>query len=102
MQFLKTLFWVILAVVAVVFALNNWTVVSLALWGGLRLDAKLPVLLLLAWALGFLPMYAISQTTRWRLRRRLDAAERALATATAPATVPVEPPLTVAVPSLGP
>lgn len=79
MQFLKTLFWVILAVAVAVFAQRNWTVVTLSLWGGLRLDAKLPVLLLLAFLAGLLPTLAVYQASRWRARRRLDAAERSLA-----------------------
>ena len=55
MQFLKTLFWVILAVVLVLFAHANWTVVTLNLWGGLQADVKLPVLVIGAFLLGFLP-----------------------------------------------
>lgn len=79
MQFLKTLFWVILAVAVVIFSFRNWTVVTLTLWSGLRLDAKLPVLLILAFLVGLLPTLGVLQATRWRLRRRLEAAERALA-----------------------
>lgn len=88
MQFLKTLFWVILAVVAVVFAFNNWTVVALSLWGGIVVEAKLPILLLLAFIAGMLPTWAILQARRWRLRRRLETAERALAELRG---VPVDP-----------
>jgi len=79
MQFLKTLFWVILAVAIVIFSFRNWTVVTLNLWSGLRLDAKLPVLLTLAFLAGLLPTLGVLQATRWRLRRRLEATERALA-----------------------
>jgi putative membrane protein len=79
MQFLRTLFWVILAVVAVIFAFNNWTQVSVNLWGGLHADAKLPVLLLVAFLIGLLPMFILHRATRWNLKRRLDNAERALA-----------------------
>ncbi len=79
MQFLKTLFWVVLAIIAVVFAMNNWTPVTVMLWGGLRLDAKLPVLVFGAFLLGFLPTFAWHRAARWRLRRRLDSQERALA-----------------------
>lgn len=96
MQFLKTLFWVILAVAIVIFSLRNWTVVTLSLWSGLRLDAKLPVLLILAFLAGLLPTLAVLQATRWRLRRRLEAAERALADVrlaeqAAPAPTPAAP-----------
>ena len=79
MQFLKTLFWVVLAIIAVVFAMNNWTSVTVMLWGGLRLEAKLPVLVFGAFLLGFLPTFAWHRAARWRLRRRLDSQERALA-----------------------
>ena len=79
MQFLKTLFWVVLAVAAVVFAMRNWTPVSVALWGGLLIDAKLPVLIYGAFLLGLLPAYAWHRAARWRLRRRIESHERALA-----------------------
>ena len=79
MQFLRTLFWVVLAVVAVIFAFNNWTQVTIMLWGGLRADAKLPVLLFVAFLIGLVPMFILYRATRWSLRRRLDNAERSLA-----------------------
>ena len=71
MQFLKTLFWVALAVVLVVFAANNWEPVSVGLWGGLRMDTKLPVLVISAFLIGFLPLYLVYRTMLWRLRRRV-------------------------------
>jgi putative membrane protein len=79
MQFLRTLFWVVLAVVAVIFAFNNWTQVTVNLWGGLQADAKLPVLLLAAFLIGAVPMFVLYRASRWGLRRRLDHAERSLA-----------------------
>jgi len=79
MQFLKTLFWVVLAVVAVIFAMRNWTPVTVNLWGGLLVDAKLPVLVFGAFAAGFLPTFAYHRASRWQLRRRLESHERALA-----------------------
>jgi putative membrane protein len=91
MQFLRTLFWVVLAVVAVIFAVNNWSQVTINLWGGLQADAKLPVLLLGAFLIGLVPMYLLHRATRWSLRRRLDSAERSLAelrAIDAPAPVP--------------
>jgi lipopolysaccharide assembly protein A len=78
MQFLKTIFWVILAVVAVVFSFGNWTQVTLQLWGDVQVDAKLPVLLFIAFLLGLLPTLALYRATRWRLRKRLETTERAL------------------------
>ncbi len=74
MQFLKTLFWVILAVVIVLFARANWTQVTVKLWGGLLADVKLPVLLLAAFLIGFLPTFLIYRGRLWALKRRLDSA----------------------------
>ena len=76
MQFLKTLFWVVLAVMLVLFATRNWTAVTLNLWGGLQADVKLPILVLAAFLLGFLPMLAIHLARIWSLKRRLEPAER--------------------------
>jgi len=72
MQFLKTLFWVLLAVLLVLFSVTNWTVVTLNLWGGLQADVKLPVLVIAAFLLGFLPTLLVYGTRVWALRRRLD------------------------------
>ncbi len=102
MQFLKTLFWVVLAVAAVIFAMRNWTPVTVNLWGGLLVDAKLPVLVFGAFAAGFLPMFVYHRAMRWRLKRRLDSHERTLADmrgigempAAAPSPVAVHTPIT--------
>ena len=51
MQFLKTLFWVVVAVALTLFAIYNWRPVTLNLWSGLQADVKLPVLV----AIPFLP-----------------------------------------------
>jgi lipopolysaccharide assembly protein A len=79
MQFLRTIFWVAIAVIAVIFAFNNWTPVTITLWGGMLLDTRLPILLLAAFLLGLVPYFILHRATRWSLRRKLDSAERALA-----------------------
>lgn len=102
MQFLKTLFWVALTVGAILFSAFNWTPVTLNLWGGLQADVKLPVLLLAAFLLGFLPMFALHRARMWSAKRRTDAFERQIAMMQAPAPVPPpvvaieEPPLPTA------
>ena len=73
MQFLRTLFWVILAVLGAIFALNNWTPVTINLWSGLVLDTRLPVLMIASFLLGLVPMFIVHRATRWSLRRRLDS-----------------------------
>ncbi len=76
MQFLKTLFWIALTVVLVLFAKANWNAVELRLWGGLEADVKLPVLVLFAFLLGFLPTFIIYRARLWSLKRRLEPGER--------------------------
>ena len=84
MQFLKTLFWVVLAVVVVIFSTNNWSNVTLNLWGGLKADVKLPALLIFAFLLGFLPTFLIYRARVWALKRRLEPAERRVSVSNAP------------------
>jgi putative membrane protein len=85
MQFLKTLFWIALTVVLVLFAKANWNAVTLKLWGGLEADVKLPVLVLFAFLLGFLPTFILYRTRLWGLQRRLEPAERHVSVAPPPA-----------------
>ena len=98
MQFLRTVFWVVLAVVGVIFATANWTPVTVNLWSGMVLDTRLPVLMLVTFLLGLLPMLIVHRATRWSLRRRLDTANRAL-TDTA---VPLPPAREMAPPGASP
>ena len=75
MQFLKTLFWVVLAVVMVLFARDNWHVVSVNLWAGLVADVKLPILVLFALLLGFVPTVIIYRARIWSLQTAAGHAE---------------------------
>lgn len=89
MQFLRTMFWVILAVLGAIFALNNWTPVTVNLWSGLVLDTRLPVLMVASFLIGLVPMFIVHRATRWSLRRRLDNSHRPLVDPQPTATVPV-------------
>ncbi|HUE80151.1 MAG TPA: hypothetical protein VMN38_11030 [Sphingomicrobium sp.] len=84
MQFLKTLFWVLLAVVIVLFASRNWFDATLNLWGDIQVDIKVPLLLALMFVLGFLPTFLIYRARLWTLRRRIAAQERQPVPAAAP------------------
>lgn len=78
MEFLKTVFWVVISALVVIMSINNWTPVTLNLWSGLQADVKLPVLLLVIFLVGFLPAMIYYRTKQWRLVRRLDTMEREL------------------------
>ena len=92
MHFLKTLFWVVVAVVMVLFARDNWRPVEVNLWAGLVADVKLPVLVLAAFLLGFLPTLIVYRARLWSLRRRLETQGHA---GNGPAPVPVAVPVPV-------
>ena len=85
MHFLKTLFWVLIAVVVALFANRNWFDLTVSLWGDIQADIKLPVLLLIVFMLGWLPTWLIMRARTWSLNRRLEALERNRV------TVPMEP-----------
>ena len=77
MQFLKTLFWCLLAFVAALFTYGNWFSVPIRLWSNMIADVNLPFLMLLAFLAGLVPALLWGQAVRWRMRQRLTQAERA-------------------------
>jgi putative membrane protein len=83
MQFLKTLFWVLLAVLVVLFASRNWFDVTLDLWADIQADVKIPILMLIAFVIGWLPTWLIMRAKIWGHRRKIEALDRQRATAPA-------------------
>jgi uncharacterized integral membrane protein len=93
MQIIRTIFWVVIAVVLVIFTMNNWDPVTVKIWPGWKvLDTKLPALVIGAFLLGLLPMYAMYRASRWSLRRRLESSERSLTDLRNMANRPIAPP----------
>ena len=76
MNFLRTLFWVVIAASLAIFANRNWHDVTLNLWGDIQADVKLPFLLLLTFLVGFVPCYFLMRSRLWSLKRKLAIAER--------------------------
>ena len=83
MQFLKTLFWALLAATAALFAWVNWNPVSA---GAKRVaeDVRVPLLLIVAILIGWLPTWLIMRARIWTFRRRYEALERQHAAPIAP------------------
>jgi uncharacterized integral membrane protein len=90
MQFLKTLFWVLVAVIVVLFATRNWTDVTLNLWGDIQADIKIPLLLLIFFLLGFLPTWLILRARIWSLNRRVEALDRGRASSSVREPIPAD------------
>jgi uncharacterized integral membrane protein len=95
MQFLKTVFWALIAVIVSLFGYRNWSDVTLNLWDDIQADIKLPVLLLAVFMIGFLPTWLILRARTWSMRRRIEAMERnrvaSLPAEPAPAAAEEEP-----------
>jgi uncharacterized membrane protein YhaH (DUF805 family) len=90
MQFLKILLWVVIAVLVTILAGRNWHDVTVNLWGDIQADIKLPVLLAVAFLIGFTPPYLLLRARRWRDRRRSEAIERQRAVGATPAQLEPE------------
>lgn len=88
MQFLKTLFWMVLAVSLAIFASRNWRDVTIDLWGPLQADIKLPLLLALMVIIGWLPTWLIMRGRLWQAKRKAMLLERPVPVPAAPAATP--------------
>ena len=89
MQFLKTIFWVLVGVLVFYIGFRNWSDVTLNLWGDIQADIKIPVLLIMVFLIGFLPTFLIYRARLWAVKRRLDVLERPQP-AVAPPSTPVK------------
>ena len=91
MGIVRTIIWVLLTAVLVIFSMANWAPITVTIWPGQVLDTKLPVLILASFLIGFLPTWLALRAARWSLKRRLDHSERQLADLRAMANRPAEP-----------
>lgn len=85
MRFLVTLSYIFVMLVLLVFAGRNWNDVTLVLWRDLRLDIKLPLLVLIVAFLTWLATWGTMRSRLWRARRHIAQLERPIANAPAPA-----------------
>ena len=95
MQFLKTLFWVLVAVLIVLFARANWTPVTLTLWSDIQAETKLPMLVFVGFVIGWLPTWLMMRARLWTFRRRVEALDRQRVAA-APVPEPADTPEPIA------
>ena len=78
MRFLKLLLLILLALALAWFAALNWVPVTVRLWVPYELVIRLPVLIVAAVLLGWLPSALVHSLNRWRWRRKLTRTEREL------------------------
>lgn len=90
MQFVRTLFWVLILAALLIFTAFNWKPVEVQIWTNMVLETKIPVLVIVAFLLGLVPTWLLHRGTRWRLNRRISALETAARTQ-ASAPRPLDP-----------
>ncbi|WP_095011336.1 DUF1049 domain-containing protein [Tsuneonella mangrovi] len=106
MQIVRTIVWTVLAVLLLAFSYFNWKPVEVQIWSNLVLETKVPVLVIISFLLGLVPMWLLHRGVKWRLGRRIGALESAArSNAVRAATPPIErsepPKATVDKPSSG-
>lgn len=79
MKSLRSILWLVIVAALAAFSAANWQPVELTIWQDLKLETKLPALVIAAFLLGLVPMWLIHRTTRWRLQRRITNLETTLA-----------------------
>ncbi len=102
MPFLKVLIWVTSFVIIVIFAVNNWVPVTIALWGDLLLDTKLPVLIVGAFLLGWLPTWLWLKGSKWSMKRQIDRLQPSARSPYSVSETPPSPPPPTATPRPSP
>jgi uncharacterized integral membrane protein len=96
MQIVRTIVWVLLLIVLLIFSINNWNPVEVKIWEGLVLETRIPALVVISFLLGLLPMWLLHRITAYSARRRissLESAARTVAVTPPPAVDPAADPL---------
>lgn len=83
MQIVRTVIWVLLIVVLGIFSYANWEPVTVRIWDNVLLDTMLPAIVIMSFAIGFVPMWLYHRAAKWQLNRRIAGLEMAARNAAA-------------------
>ena len=75
MQVIRTIVWAVLVIALLLFSFNNWTPVTVKIWEDLVWETRLPMLVVLPFLLGLVPMWLLHLAGKWRFKRRISALE---------------------------
>jgi hypothetical protein len=75
---IRTIAWILLVCGLLIFSFYNWRPVEVTIWENLVLETKVPVALMLAFLLGFAPLFAYHLSVKWALKRRVRNLENSL------------------------
>lgn len=88
MAVFRTIMWVLLLVGLILFSIANWQPgVSVRIWSDILVDTRLPAVVVIAFLLGFVPMWLYHRGVVWNLKRRIGQVENAARQPTAGARV---------------
>lgn len=77
MQVVRTIIWVLILFALLAFSFFNWEPVEVTLWENVVLETKVPALVIVAFLLGLVPMWAYHRSVKWSLSRRIRSLENA-------------------------
>lgn len=78
MQIIRTIVWVVILFAMLTFSFFNWATVEVNLWENLVLETKVPVLVIIAFLLGLVPMWLYHRSVKWSLSRRIRSLENSI------------------------
>ena len=78
MQIVRTIIWVLILFAILTFSFFNWDTVEVNLWENLVLETKVPVLVIVAFLLGLVPMWLYHRSVKWSLDRRIRSLEASI------------------------
>lgn len=77
MQIVRTVIWVLILVGLIAFSFFNWKPIEVLIWGDIIWSTKLPAVIIMAFVLGLVPMWAYHRSVKWSLNRRIRSLENA-------------------------
>ncbi len=78
MQIVRTIIWVMILFGILTFSFFNWEPVEVNLWENLVLETKVPVLVIIAFLLGIIPMWLYHRSSKWSSDRRIRSLEASI------------------------
>lgn len=78
MQIIRTIVWVLILFGMLTFSFFNWEPVEVNLWENLVLETKVPVLVIVAFLIGLVPMWFYHRSVKWSLDRRIRSLEASI------------------------
>lgn len=75
MKYVRMIVWILLLIALVAFSYSNWKPIELTIWDNLLVETKVPMVVVISFLLGLVPMWLIHRGVRWRLQRRIAGLE---------------------------